>query len=505
MLFALAPVAVAAAGAEEVGVVEDRQNRQARRLEGDSGFEFGFHEETPVPSANDDVSLLSATPTAAISAIFPDPVFAAIVAEGFGRAPSANITQAELDEIQWIQIWGTNLTNLQGIQFFRNAIIAELDENNISNLAPLSGMTQLLVLYLPHNPISNIQPLAGLTNLIALDLGYAQISNIQPLAGLTRLEELFLDSNRISNVQPLAGLRALEELDLSVNQIRNISALSALTRLEFFWAEQQSITLPPARVAGGAVTLQNPIINLQGNPAHVGWASHSGIYQVPNVRWTGLADTVLQVSYAFNSGNFDGTVTVPLSDTPFSDVHRGHWYNRGVADSANMGIVDGVGDGRFEPYGNFSRAMAAATLYRIVHGGTAREFPYAQNRPIFTDVFADSWYSPYIAWAYDNGVVRGVSDGRFAPHDHITREQFALLMHQFAGFRGYETAVRQGTQWNSFTDRDQISTWAGAEAALMWANYHGIINGRTTTTIVPGGFTNRAEAATLLIRFIQTF
>jgi len=149
--------------------------------------------------------------------------------------------------------------------------------------------------------------------------------------------------------------------------------------------------------------------------------------------------------------------------------------------------------------------MAVATLYRIVHGGTAVEVPYARNRQIFTDVNVGAWHSPYVAWAYDNNIVSGVGNNRFAPNANITREQFATIMFRFADFMDYDTEVKQGSQWNSFTDRDRISTWAGAREALQWANYHGLITGRTSTTIVPRGTATRAEASAILTRFIETF
>jgi len=159
----------------------------------------------------------------------------------------------------------------------------------------------------------------------------------------------------------------------------------------------------------------------------------------------------------------------------------------------------------FAPNEDFTRAMVVATLYRMVHGGSAREIPYLHNRPVFSDVGVNIWYSPYVVWAYDNGIVGGVGNNRFAPNESVTREAFAVMLHRFAGAVGYDTAVRQGSQWNSFTDRHQISTWAGAREALIWANYHGMINGRPPASIAPGGTTLRAEAAAILMRFIRTF
>ena len=165
--------------------------------------------------------------------------------------------------------------------------------------------------------------------------------------------------------------------------------------------------------------------------------------------------------------------------------------------------MQGTAPNIFAPDTNFSRAMVVATLYRMVHGGTSAEIPYAGNRQVFHDVYINAWYSHYIVWAYDKGVVTGVGENQFAPNENVTREQFATMMHRFAGFMEYDTAVHKGIQWDYFTDRNQISGWA--VEAIVWANYHGLITGRTTTTIVPDGNATRAEAAAILMRFVGAF
>jgi len=198
----------------------------------------------------------------------------------------------------------------------------------------------------------------------------------------------------------------------------------------------------------------------------------------------------------------DGTER-PVSSLPFTDVSSNNWFYPYVSHVFENGIMQGTTATTFAPSANFSRAMVVATLYRMVHGGTAREIPYARNRTVFSDIRVNAWYSPYVIWAYDNGIVEGIGNNRFAPSNNVTREQFATMMYRFAEFVRHDTAIRQGNQWNSFTDRNQISTWA--RDGLIWANYHGLINGRTTTTIVPNGTTTRAEASAILVRFMRTF
>ena len=54
---------------------------------------------------------------------------------------------------------------------------------------------------------------------------------------------------------------------------------------------------------------------------------------------------------------------------------------------------------------------------------------------------------------------------------------------------------------SSFADASEISTWA--EEAMKWAVAEALISGRSETVLAPKGNTTRAEAATILMRYIE--
>ena len=184
---------------------------------------------------------------------------------------------------------------------------------------------------------------------------------------------------------------------------------------------------------------------------------------------------------------------------PFIDVGD-TWYSNPVQFVWENDIMTGTGPTTFAPFVNVSRAMAVAALFRAHHGRQANASD-SQTNP-FTDVAPGAWYAPYITWAYNNNVVDGVGGNRFAPGVNVTREQLAAMFFRYADrMTDMDTTVRQGPHWNNFTDRGQISSWA--QGPLMWANYHELVGGRTDTTIVPGGTAIRAEAATIMMRFMN--
>jgi len=195
-----------------------------------------------------------------------------------------------------------------------------------------------------------------------------------------------------------------------------------------------------------------------------------------------------------------GALAAEAESLPFTDVASGDWFFGAVQYVYQQGIMTGIDETTFAPNAPLTRAMVVATLFRIYHGRSADAGDWRSSS--FTDVHSDQWFAPYVAWAHWYWIVEGLGDGRFAPDDYVDRQQFAVMLYRYADrMTDRDTSVIQGWQWNHFTDRDQIASWA--VAGLVWVNYHNIITGRTPTTIVPGGTVIRAEAATMLMRLIE--
>jgi len=57
----------------------------------------------------------------------------------------------------------------------------------------------------------------------------------------------------------------------------------------------------------------------------------------------------------------------------------------------------------------------------------------------FPDVTQGLWYTDAILWANSTGVVNGYSDtGMFGVSDNINREQMAVMMYRYAGYKNYD-------------------------------------------------------------------
>ena len=116
----------------------------------------------------------------------------------------------------------------------------------------------------------------------------------------------------------------------------------------------------------------------------------------------------------------------------------------------------------------------------------------------FADVADNDWYATAVNWAASVGVVNGYEDNTFRPNAPITREQMAAILYNYADYKGYDVSAR--ADLSDYADAADVSSWA--EDVLSWANAEGLINGMTATTIDPQGATTRAQTAAMFERFL---
>lgn len=117
----------------------------------------------------------------------------------------------------------------------------------------------------------------------------------------------------------------------------------------------------------------------------------------------------------------------------FSDVNakEGSWYIDAVAWAAANGVVNGVGDGQFDPDGRVTREQIATILYRYAQK-KGIDTATRGNTGTFPDAAAVSAYaSDAMRWAVGVGLING-SDGKLLPQGDATRSQVATLLMRFA-------------------------------------------------------------------------
>lgn len=177
----------------------------------------------------------------------------------------------------------------------------------------------------------------------------------------------------------------------------------------------------------------------------------------------------------------------------FDDVAAEAWYAPAV-DYVKYGrLMYGTGSNLFQPDAQMTRAMLAQVLYELEGAPSVKGLSCP-----FTDV-GGSWYTDAVIWAYNAGVVAGVSATQFAPNEALTREQMVTMLFGYAG-RDEQLSGSDGAL-ASYQDQASVSGWA--REAMAWAVSSGVISGTSATTLSPQKIGTRAEVATVLMQFCE--
>ena len=119
---------------------------------------------------------------------------------------------------------------------------------------------------------------------------------------------------------------------------------------------------------------------------------------------------------------------------PFTDVPNGKWYTDAVAWAAENGVVNGVGDGKFEPDGSVTREQMATILYRY-----AQKVGIDTSKHTELSAFPDaSRVSAYarapMQWIVAEGVIGGSRENGqdwLNPQGNATRAEVATILMRF--------------------------------------------------------------------------
>ncbi len=178
----------------------------------------------------------------------------------------------------------------------------------------------------------------------------------------------------------------------------------------------------------------------------------------------------------------------------FADVPATHWAASYILELASKGIVNGKTATTFAPDDTITRAEFVKILAGVagadVEGATAS---------VFSDVAADAWYAPYVAWADQAGVAKG-ADGKFNPDASITRQDMAVMLARFV--KDVQGATLPSVvEAASFADSGEIAGYATDAVATM--QKAGVINGKSNNQFAPSDHATRAEAAKMLASLMR--
>ena len=185
-----------------------------------------------------------------------------------------------------------------------------------------------------------------------------------------------------------------------------------------------------------------------------------------------------------------GLDAVPL---PFDDVTRLDPYYDAVKFVQSRGLFQGISPDKFAPDTSLTRAMFVTVLGRLCGVDPA---DYASSS--FTDVEPGLWYSPYVEWAAQAGIVNGVGGGRFDPTGILTHEQ----MYRIVASCGQMLNVGvpgDGSLPAGYTDLSALHDWA--RDGVSWCFANGLLP--AGTSLSPTNHATRAESAVIIAAFAE--
>ena len=106
------------------------------------------------------------------------------------------------------------------------------------------------------------------------------------------------------------------------------------------------------------------------------------------------------------------------------------------------------------------------------------------------------WYSPYVEWAAQSGIVLGYGDGTFGLNDEITVEQAAVILARYAAFTGRSTYTLRTL--SDFADSADVSDWA--VYSMKWIVNTGIYTGENGM-LSPKSLAKRSLVAAMLYNY----
>jgi len=119
--------------------------------------------------------------------------------------------------------------------------------------------------------------------------------------------------------------------------------------------------------------------------------------------------------------DFMETKGVQINNNAFTDTS-----DKAVLAANALGIINGVGNGKFEPDDTLTRAHVAALVNRVARVLGVQIAGYTHS---FTDV-SGHWVDSELGWPVHVGIIKGVGDNKFEPNTHLTTEQVFIATYR---------------------------------------------------------------------------
>ena len=189
---------------------------------------------------------------------FPDQVILTF-AGTCDKDGNGSLSEAECMEVEELAMPNAGITDLKGVENFRNLRRVDVSQNAIGDFTPVKDLSSLQILKVNENAAS-VLDVTGCSSLKKL---YAQNSTFSELhvTGLGSLEEVRIENNHLTDLD-LTGLTSLRALSCYGNQLHTLDARPAAA-LEVLQADSNGMESLLVEGLGNLKTLHCQNNNLQ--------------------------------------------------------------------------------------------------------------------------------------------------------------------------------------------------------------------------------------------------
>jgi len=187
-------------------------------------------------------------------------------------------------------------------------------------------------------------------------------------------------------------------------------------------------------------------------------------------------------------------VSASKQSSRFNDMKGYEWAESSVETLATEGIVNGKGNGMFDPGANVTREEFAKMIVSLFN------FNVVSPNFKFTDVNKDSWYYEYVRRAHGCRVINGISDTLFGSGQNILRQDAVVMVYNALK---YINRAENGDVIKNFNDESEVSDYARTAVDVL--SSCGIIKGDNIGNLYPKADITRAEAAVIIYNVMTKY